>query len=409
MYHITLDTNTWIYFANGTEPVRILHYIVHEVEKANITVLLPITVKDEWNTHKDKTVKQGILKHFNDVTSDLKRILKLFGDKKQVKIQNFLFDKVDDHIDKFADLVSGFKTSREKVEEAVANNIGIIDKLFRERCVVIEISDSVFVKAGKYALAKKAPFKMRNSFADAVILFSLLEYVKSNKIEQSMFISYNTDDFCENKEGKKHLHPDLVDEFNNAGSRFYKIVGEAISTIKEDIVSKEELEHIIKWQDEIMDEADIEYCRICNSNNERFSPLYFNTYSKLVDNRPDSYFDPNQLKIFPDLHKDGIHDEDRSVIDVGHCSWCNGEHFICVDCNTVNEVLESEYNSIKECEGCGLNYVVKRTHDHDGFHTSKYFILPLTVFCDRCGLSFDNQDISDDFCKNCVTESFLQG
>ncbi|MEA5406045.1 hypothetical protein VB776_24110 [Arcicella sp. DC2W] len=71
MHYISLDTNTWIYLANGTEPVRLLHFIKQEVERGNITILLPEIVSSEWDLHKDKTVRQGSIKHFNDVQEAL--------------------------------------------------------------------------------------------------------------------------------------------------------------------------------------------------------------------------------------------------------------------------------------------------------------------------------------------------
>ena len=67
MHYLTLDTNTWIYLANGTEPVRLLSFIKQEVNKGNITILLPDIIVKEWNKNKDKAVKQGGLKHFKDV------------------------------------------------------------------------------------------------------------------------------------------------------------------------------------------------------------------------------------------------------------------------------------------------------------------------------------------------------
>ncbi|RYX87541.1 hypothetical protein EON73_01205 [bacterium] len=81
MHYLTLDTNTWIYLANGTEPVRLLTFIKQEMDKKNITLLLPEIVVKEWDKNKDKAVKQGGLKHYKDVNEALDRIQKLLGDK----------------------------------------------------------------------------------------------------------------------------------------------------------------------------------------------------------------------------------------------------------------------------------------------------------------------------------------
>ncbi len=199
MHYITLDTNTWIYLANGTEPVRLLKYIKQEVDKGNITILLPEIISKEWEAHKDKTVRQWSIKHFNDVTEAMKVILKLLGDRGERDTLRFLFEERDEK-DYFKDFIDIFKKKKKEIEDAISDNINLIDSLFKTKCTVIEIKDEVYVKSGQFALEKKAPFKFKNSFADALIVFSFLDYVKSNSIQNAMFITYNTDDFCEKKE-----------------------------------------------------------------------------------------------------------------------------------------------------------------------------------------------------------------
>ena len=176
MHYITLDTNTWIYLANGTEPVRLLNYINTEVNKGNITILLPETVIKEWEEHKDKTVRKGSLNHFKDVKIALNKILKLLGDKGEKDVFSFLLDKKDE-TDYFKDFIDSFDKKKEEVENAVSANIELIDILFKTKSTIIAIKDKTYVKSGKFALEKKAPFKQKNSFADALILFSFLEYI----------------------------------------------------------------------------------------------------------------------------------------------------------------------------------------------------------------------------------------
>lgn len=93
MHYLTLDTNTWIYLANGTEPVRILNYIYQEVEKLNITILLPKVIIKEWNKNKEFAVKKGGLKHYKDVTEALEKIAKLLGDTPKDEMFRFLLPK----------------------------------------------------------------------------------------------------------------------------------------------------------------------------------------------------------------------------------------------------------------------------------------------------------------------------
>ncbi len=93
MHYLTLDTNTWIYLANGTEPVRLLTYLKQEVDKRNITILIPDIIITEWNKNKDKAVKQGGVKHYKDVTEALDKISKLLGDKGERDVLSFLLEE----------------------------------------------------------------------------------------------------------------------------------------------------------------------------------------------------------------------------------------------------------------------------------------------------------------------------
>lgn len=407
MHYLTLDTNTWIYLANGTEPVRLLTFIKQEADKGNIKIILPETIINEWNRNKDNAVKQGSIKHFNDIEKSLDRILKLLGDKGERDVFSFLLDEKDDKI-YFKDFIDNFKKKRIEIEDAISENIKLIDDLFKHRStIVLAIKDEIFLKAGQFALDKKAPFKTKNSFADALIVFSSIDYVKTNLIEGAFFISYNTDDFCEKKEGKKYLHPDLQPDFANTKSKFYTIVGEALNTIEKDIVSKEELEWIKEMQEEAEHERNTEYCEVCLENNDRYNEVYFGRPQPLIDERirPD-YYNPKQteFEFAKDLPKTPP-EEYFHTIEVGHCSWCNTEHFKCASCGTVNAVWYNDYNKRKECEGCGLPYFIDTSSDRDGLGDDyEYRILREMETCEKCGNEFEPDGSGNNICKTCEDE-----
>jgi len=405
MHYITLDTNTWIYLANGTEPVKLLHYLNSEVEKGNIKILLPLQVVTEWENNKEKNVKQGSLKHFGEIKEALDRLLKLLGEKGEKDILKFLLDEKDDN-DYFEDFVDKFNLKKKEIEDAVTENIKLIDKLFSQQAIIINADESIYKKCGEYALQKKAPFKLKNSFADALIIFSLLEYLKKEKIENAIFVTYNTDDFCEKRDGKKTLHPDLKKEFNDVKCLFYKIVGEALKTIKEDIISKEELEYIEEMQNEENWSYSPEFCEVCRENNDRFNEISFGRNVELIDerlkyieNHDQLTFDFSQNFAIPDTK------ETPNLIEVGYCDWCSTEHFKCINCGTINTIFLEEHNEKKECEGCGLNYISKVTYDRKGFEEEIIYIIPKnTETCQKCGEEFDNEDMIENLCQDCEEE-----
>src|SRR5438552_3068669 len=130
MHYLTLDTNTWIYLANGTEPAKLLQFIIEESEAENIKVLVPEIIIEEWNRNKDNAVKKGALVHFKTIADDMDRILKLLGDKGERDAFSFLLEGKDNK-DYFVDFIEKFKQRREEVEVAINKNISAIDELFK--------------------------------------------------------------------------------------------------------------------------------------------------------------------------------------------------------------------------------------------------------------------------------------
>lgn len=405
MHYITLDTNTWIYLANGTEPAKILNFINKEVGNGNIKILLPEIVKTEWEAHKDKTVRQGSLKHFNDITEALKKILKLLGNKGEKDFFNFLLEE-DNKTDYFEDFLNEFKKKKNEILNAVNENIKLIDDLFKFNSTIITIETEIFLKAGQYALEKKAPFKGKNSFADALIILSFFDYVKKNNIEGAIFITYNTEDFCEKKDGKKILHPDFIEDFTETKSQFYTIVGEAINSIENDIVTKEEIERIRELQENDWND-DVEFCEICKENDQRLNSVNFYNTTEINDERiTEKFIDKNQteLDFQEDIPRRNIIQYKIDSIEIGNCSWCNSLHFKCVDCEHVNAVWEGEYNSDKECDYCGLNYIITRQVSRDGNYELEFTIPKETITCQKCSNEFYDFNSGLDICEDCEND-----
>lgn len=161
MIYIALDTNTWIYLANGTEPARLLHQIKQQVNTSEIAVLLPTIVKDEWDKHKNGTVKKESLKSFNNSLKDIEKTLKHLGDKDNA-LRFLLGDKSDK--DELKELINKFKERKNEIENVIEENIQIIDEIFRTKAIVINIADHIYVKAGNFALEKKSTFRNEKQF-----------------------------------------------------------------------------------------------------------------------------------------------------------------------------------------------------------------------------------------------------
>lgn len=396
MYYITLDTNTWIYLANGTEPVKLLNYIRDEVKNKNIVILLPTVTLNEWNLHKNKTVRPITSEYFKQIDELFSKILKLLGDKNKRGYLDFLLvddeDKTEDNFEIYAKKI---KERREDVEKAIEDNINLIDDLLNIHSVKIDIKPEIYIKAGDYALEKKAPFGKKNSFADALILFSFLDYVLENKLDDSMFISYNTDDYCEKANKGVTLHKDLIMDFENANSKYYKYVGEALNTIKEGIISKEEQYLIEELKLFEISNKEV-YCNECSETGET-NPIYF-TNSSLSDER--NQLDPNQLQF--DFGEDFNipYQEPIKSIQRGSCSWCGVLHIKCVECNHIQSILKNNYNEYIHCENCNLIYMIYVQSDY-GYVDYEISIHSPKIKCEKCGDEFYREELTENLCINC--------
>ena len=409
MHYLALDTNTWVYLANGTEPARLLHFIKQQIEEGYIILLIPETVINEWDNSKKHLAKQGALTFVREIDEKLDKIKELFEKKKNSNSFGFLFDNTNTNANtEFIELLESFTAKkaaiRARVEEVVRENTLLIDGLFKhESSVIIEVTSKIKVNTVQLALDKKAPINLRNSIADALIVLSFLDYVETNSISNAMFVSHNTTDFCQNIKGKKTLHPDLKPLFEKAESHYFSTISEAINTVGEEIVSQRELQLIRAMQDE----ADRKpmFCQLCSDAHERHNEVIFNgLLCDLEDERDDPFL--SRLEFVEGeliFHEPVGPKEQFNKIEVGYCEWCNTEHIRCAKCDTVNALWPGDYNSRRECDGCGLPYFIDTSDAYDGGE-NQYRILKDVRHCAKCGCEYQDDGSNTDICLKCEQE-----
>lgn len=407
MHYLTLDTNTWIYLVNGIEPVKLLDFIIEEIKKDNIKIIVPQTVLDEWNSHKNKTVKQGTIQFYSEILDSLKRVSRLLGDDKKLSHIDFLFGDKESDKESFKDLIDKIKKNKEKVEEAIQKNIEKVESIFsNSNTVKLKISNRVRLEAGELALNKKPPFKEKNSFADALILLSFIKYVKEKNIKGAKFISYNTKDFCYKIEGKKLLHKELEILFKETESNFHTVIGEALSAIEKDIISKEEIEYI-KEQQEILEQySEPHTCQMCDGYKGTGNEIYFDEPFGIENESIKGVVPKNQLEFgfAADLPKKST-DDYTHTIQTGTCEYCGTLHIKCQACDEVTSVVES---SELECSGCDLLYEINFNYDRKGVEYFDIKILDADMKnCESCGKRFKSTDFYPDICPECE-ESYNQ-
>lgn len=160
-----------------------------------VTILLPTIVKDEWYRNK----KEAIINYTN-------KILK----EKIKNIESLKKSFCEESLNDLNRCITSINDNSFKFEENVAGRIERVEKIFNYSSTNnIIYTDNVKQKAVQLELNKEAPFHHKDSMADALILFSAIDYVKKHKIYPAFFITENYDDFSESKKLAHKLHKDL--------------------------------------------------------------------------------------------------------------------------------------------------------------------------------------------------------
>jgi hypothetical protein len=225
MIHLVIDTCVWIELCNDLLS-EVRQKLTWLIEQKKVLLLLPSIVIEEWNRQKSKVLAE--------------RSQSVRGKIKNAKtISEYLSPDLADHLEEMLTTIDD-----EFIEKTASAPIREIEHLFAvPTTVVLNASDRAKVTAAEYALAKKAPFRMKNSMADALILLSATEYIISNGIKDSIFVSGNTQDFSSTSD-KAKINEDLKDLFEAPRMKYFTNIGLAINEVESDLVSSETIKVI---------------------------------------------------------------------------------------------------------------------------------------------------------------------
>jgi len=196
--NLIIDTNWWIYLTQE-ENIKFLKLITEKLNKGEFRILVPELVIKEWENNLQQT------KH--SAQNSIKNQAKNAN-----KIGKYLDEPEKSQLDK---ILKKYKTEEDKRLTIVQETIDTIESIIKSKSVIIPISDKTKNKVIEFGILKKAPFQTKNSTADAIIFFSAMEYLEENtdpEVSDSIFISYNSNDFSKSslsKQDKDTIHPDL--------------------------------------------------------------------------------------------------------------------------------------------------------------------------------------------------------
>ncbi len=212
---IILDTNWWIYLAKGEQP-KSLKEIINKIDCGEFRLIVPDVIIQEWDRNLEQT-RKDVEEFILDQAKNAYAISQHLNGLEQAK---------------FRAILNNYKDKEAERLKLANRNIDKIDKIIKQKSVIIKVTDEVTRLTIKQALEKKAPFhKGNNSVADALILFSSIEYLKkhkNNEIGSSIFVSYNHNDFSKSKDDKDTIHEDLLPFLESTNTAYERNIGLAM-------------------------------------------------------------------------------------------------------------------------------------------------------------------------------------
>ncbi len=225
MVHLILDTNIWIYLAEGQHPF-VLEGLIKKVNDNEISLLVNDEIIKEWDRNNSLSKER--------IKKELKKQLEFAKELKSCL-------KSEDEI-KFNELISKIKDSNPEFEATIDSRFQLVDDLIKKQSINVPISIGNKLEIIDWALKKQAPFhRNKNSVADALILFSSIEFIKKNginnvnynriDISDSVFVSYNSDDFSQGVKGndKDLIHEDLKLLLESVGMKYERNFGNLLN------------------------------------------------------------------------------------------------------------------------------------------------------------------------------------
>lgn len=339
MIYLVIDTNIWLYLANGLDTstgkhsedqhIKLLEELKQLKDKNDICIIVNDVVYTEWQRNKEHSkIKIEKLKRKQQNPDEHFRELRKYVKTDTQKIQKEYIEGIESEI---------------KVNEKHINDVE--DFLYNE-CIKVEISDRLKTAIFDLSVQKLAPFhNKKNNIADACILLSATEYLKNlpwNIDDSAIFVSNNFDDYTDGK-NTTDFHPDIKEIIKPVRISYEKILPKALKISKEIIVELEEYHKHEKWLESISFLCKTSWCE----GYKDFHPWGYLDTNIDVTYKSDGLIDPRQLNLFPDMPRI---ERKKLTVGIGSCILCETLHVECPECGELTYI--DDYNEEFECIEC---------------------------------------------------------
>ena len=218
-FHILIDTCVWLDVAKDYQQQAILAALEELIRHGDIALILPRTVVDEFARNKARVIEDSS-RSLSSTLKRAKQAAEKFGDPRKKSTVLSQLNDVDYRLPTLG--------------SAAVNTVGRIEKLFEDTAVV-EISDSVKLRAAQRAIDKRAPFhRQRNGIDDAVLIEAYADAVTAKAASGSRFafVTHNIKDFSHPNANNKLPHPDIAPCFSRMRSLYFIALGEALRRVR---------------------------------------------------------------------------------------------------------------------------------------------------------------------------------
>lgn len=352
MIYLILDTNIWLYLANGLNPLADnrdddLHFqLLEELKKLKsnneICILINEIIIEEWKRNKEHTRLK-----IKKLTNKIKNHESQFKD-----LDRYVTSRIDGLKQEYID---GLKKDIIANEEHIQS---VEDFLFND-CINVEISKDLKIKIFDLSVLNKAPFhNKKNNIADASILLSAAEYLKGkswNEDKSSFFVSNNIEDFTDGK-NKNDFHPEIKEIIIDTDIKYERILPYALNVSKEIIRQIEERRKHEIWLESVSFHCRTPYCE----GNEDFSPWGYLDERIKIKYETEELVQQNQMTLFENISPTK---KEARTTGIGGCVICETLHLECPECRELTYI--DDYTSEFECIECSIKLELKYDDKED--------------------------------------------
>ncbi len=234
MFNILVDTCVWLDVAKDPEQRPLLSVLQELINQKEVRLIVPRIVLTEIARNKSRIVEESG-RSMSSVLKRAKEAVEKFGKPEKRKEALELLNDVDHKLPTFG--------------ESVNASIGQVETLLASGSVV-EISDSVKIRAAERAIDKRAPFhRQRNSIDDAILIEVYADEVAAGTRDRFAFVTHNVKDFSDPTGDNNAPHPDLAPLFTKTKSRYFIKLSETVQSLRSELVTGLMLEHE-EWVEE---------------------------------------------------------------------------------------------------------------------------------------------------------------